>query len=467
MLTEILQQLATWNSLDTGIVVTAILVAMSCALPGCFLVLRKQALLGDALTHGVLPAIVTAQLGLSLCTSLGWLTAAQADAARPVVLMIAAAIAGIGLGLLAESLQQGGRVEPGAALGIVFVSLFALGLLLIRLFADGLHLDPGCVLYGQLESVAMRPWWGPQFPVAAVTAGCVWLTGMVLLASCYHPLLICTFDPQHAQLQGARPRLMANLLLAYTSVAIVVAFESVGSILVVAMIVVPPCTALLLTDRLWSMQLVAQTLAAISVVIGHAAAIGLAGPVCSRLGYPQVTSVSTAGSIAMAAGGLFLLVLLLAPQRGLARKLYDRWVLGVRIAKEDLLGLLYRCEERGQPVSLRLARSIVQSSGHVSQLAVTVALRRVFQQQLATASSDLLVLTDRGRSQAQVLVRGHRLWEAYLAEHLRLGDARMHTDASRAEHFLDPDLHQRLASELDHPELDPHGQTIPPAIDGK
>ena len=169
MISEFLHLLAGWQRFDTWIAITGALAAMACALPGTWLLLRRQSLLGDALSHAVLPGIVVAFLAMN------WLEqpdhvasainepASEAAIARSVaddlarvarrqgVLFLGAAVSGVIAALLTELIQRWGRLERSAALGVVFTSMFALGLLLIRLFANRAHIDSDCVLYGNLE----------------------------------------------------------------------------------------------------------------------------------------------------------------------------------------------------------------------------------------------------------------------------------------------------------------------------
>ena len=264
-----------WSAIDTWIVVTAALAAMACALPGTFLLLRRESLMGDALSHATLPGMVLAFLALNAAEHAGWLSPGGLAAWRHPALFVGAAISGVLCGLLAELLQRWGRMEPSAALGVVFTSLFALGLLLIRTWADQAHIDPGCVLYGNLEMVIADPFGNTGIPRAVVINGGMLVINGTLLLLFYKELKLCTFDRDLAVSLGIPADRIHLLLLAVTGATVVAAFESVGSILVIAMLVAPPATALLLSDRLQGVLIGAVIIGAATALGGHLAALAI------------------------------------------------------------------------------------------------------------------------------------------------------------------------------------------------
>ena len=146
-----LEPLQTWAWIDTWIVVTGALAAMACALPGCFLLLRRQSMMGDAISHTSLLGIVAAFFTSHWLVKVGVISASTEPSIRHAAMCLGAVIVGVLSAWLAEALQKLGNVESSAALGVVFTSLFALGLLLIRAIADDVHIDPDCVLYGTIE----------------------------------------------------------------------------------------------------------------------------------------------------------------------------------------------------------------------------------------------------------------------------------------------------------------------------
>jgi manganese/zinc/iron transport system permease protein len=282
----------------------AAVTVVACALPGAFLVLRRLALLSDAISHSILFGIVAAFL-VTRDLSSPWLLAG-------------AALTGLATVSLVELLIRTQRVREDAAIGLVFTALFSAGILLVSLFADDVHLDTDSVLLGEL---AFAPF--ERLEVAGYDLGpqSLWvmsgilLLNVVFIAVFYKELKLATFDAGLAAALGFSPALLHYGLMALVSVTAVGAFDAVGSILVVALMIAPPATAYLLTDRL-------------SHLLGLSALIGVVSAVA---GYwlAHALDASIAGSMAVTAGGCFGLALLFAPGRGLIaaarRRLRQRW----------------------------------------------------------------------------------------------------------------------------------------------
>ncbi|MEM8996132.1 MAG: metal ABC transporter permease, partial [Acidobacteriota bacterium] len=270
-------------------------VAASCALIGTFLVLRKMALLGDAISHAVLPGIAVAFL----------ITGDRS--ALPMVL--GASVLGVVTVFLVELGTRSGRLREDASIGVVFPALFSIGVILISRYAGQVDIDLDCVLYGE---IAYTPWdvffWGER----SMGPRALWINGIILglvvifVAIFYTELKLSTFDASLSAALGFSPVVLHYLLMSMLSITVVGAFESVGAILVVAMLVVPPATAYLLTERLSRML-------GLSVLFGVASAV---------LGYyaARLLDASIAGAMASMAGALFGLVLLLSPTHGLLAK---------------------------------------------------------------------------------------------------------------------------------------------------
>lgn len=287
-----------WTAFDTWIVVVGALCAAACALPGCFLVLRKMSMMGDAISHAVLPGLAVAFL----------ITGTRAS----VSMFVGAAIAGILTAVFTQWITRFGNVDRGAAMGIVFTTLFAVGLLLIRQAADHVDLDPGCVLYGAIELAPLDlvKLGSFEIPRAALVNGAVLLGNAAVIGLLFKELKLGSFDPDLADTLGFSSNFLHYLLMTMVAVTTVAAFESVGSIIVIAMLIVPPATALLLTHRLLPMILIAVGAAIASSIIGHVTALVVPG----WLGFDSTT---TSGMIALASGMLFTLAWLFSPIDGL------------------------------------------------------------------------------------------------------------------------------------------------------
>ena len=282
-----------WTEFDLWIVTVGALCAAACAVPGCFLLLRGMSMMGDAISHAVLPGLAIAF----------WLTASRAS----LSMFIGAAVVGVLTALFTEWVSRFGNVHRGAAMGIVFTTLFAIGLLVLRQAADKVDLDASCVLYGAIELTPLDTIWG--IPKAALVNGGALLVNVLFTILFYKELKISSFDPELADTLGFSSRLMHYLLMTVVAVTTVAAFESVGSIIVIAMLIVPPATAYLLTRSMGVLLFMSVLFGVGSAVLGHVGA----SIVPKWFGYEQTTS---SGMMAAASGLFFLLAWLFAPGTG-------------------------------------------------------------------------------------------------------------------------------------------------------
>lgn len=283
---------------DLTIILTAGLVATAAGLLGPFLILRRVALMSDAVSHAVLPGIVAVYL----------LFGTRAPLPVIVGAAVFAVICVIGIDLLRSSRL----VASDAAIALVFPALFALGVLGVTEFASGAHLDLDATIYGEIAFAPFDVWSFGAVEVARsiVLIGAVVLANAILVALLWKELKATTFDPEFARTIGISPTLLSRLLLIAVAVTAVTAFESVGAILVVTLLIVPAATAYLLTDRLVAM--IAATLAVgwVSAVLGHTVALR--------------ADASIAGSMGLVAACCFLLALLLSPKYGLLARALQR-----------------------------------------------------------------------------------------------------------------------------------------------
>lgn len=414
-------------SLDLFPLMAAVLTALCCGLLGNFLVLRKLSLMGDAMSHSVLPGLAVAFL----------ITGSRTAPA----MFVGAAIAGVATVVLVEIIKRMGRVEPGAAMGVVFSVFFALGVLLIERAARNTDLDADCVLHGQLETLVWNgpaEWTALQIgSVAGAAPPTVWTLAITsvltigLVVLLFKELRLAAFDAASATALGFNATALHYLLMIFVAGATVAAFEAVGSILVIAMLIVPAAAARLLTDRLISQLLVSVIVAIAAAVLGYLASFMLPA-------WFDKPEVSAAGSIAIALGLILTLAALLGPRYGVIATMVRRHRLAESIALDDVLGRLYRHEEDYAPLPNLPARAVKRSR------------RR------GLVDPKRLALTTSGRQKAEAIVRRHRLWEHYLVERAGLSSDHVHDAAERLEHL--PDAEPPASSAID-----PHGRPIPPA----
>ncbi|HVF85155.1 MAG TPA: metal ABC transporter permease [Abditibacteriaceae bacterium] len=272
------------------IVAIGALVAGSCALCGSFLVLRRMAMLGDAISHAVLPGIAIAFL--------------LSGSRNSWIMLLGAGVLGIITTLLVQALSRGGRVKTDAAIGVTFTSLFALGVVLISRYAGAVDLDLDCVLHGVLEYAPLYTTdvFGIAVPRAFLQSLGVFVICAIGITVFFKELKVASFDPEMATALGINATLVHYGLMALVSLTAVGAFEPVGAILVVAMMAVPPATAYLMTDDLKTMLFIAVACGVLSAVGGYLLAVQF--------------DVSTAGAMSVVTGIFFVLALLFSPRHG-------------------------------------------------------------------------------------------------------------------------------------------------------
>lgn len=273
--------------------------ALGCSQVGTFLVMRKMSLVGDAISHSVLPGIVLAFLVVGTLDS-PWL-------------LIGAGLSGVLATLLIELIHYRSRIKQDAAIGISFTSLFAIGVLLIGIYAKSVDLDPDCVIFGQVEYLQGYPrveWFGWEFPRPLVSFAVVGVAATVVVALLYRILLVSSFDPSLAASYGYFPALVQLALMALTSFVVVSAFQAVGAILVIALLILPGATAYLCANRLPVILLLAGVHALLSSVGGVWLALTL--------------EINTGAAVVLAGGGLFTLAWLFGPVDGVVVRLWMR-----------------------------------------------------------------------------------------------------------------------------------------------
>lgn len=403
---------------------TAAVVAAGCATVGTLLVVRRLSLLGDAISHAVLPGIVVAVL-------LG---------GRPgglLVLLGAAAAALLTVGLTRLFQRQAGIAED-AGVGVAFTTLFAAGVLLVTVSGSRIDLDPGCMLYGILELVPFDvvEVFGWELPRAFISAAVVLLVVSLGLGLSWRWQLFTAFDTDAARAAGVPTTAVTVGLLVGVSLATVAGFEAVGAILVVAMLVVPAAAAELLVQRLSQVLLLAVALAVTGAVAGYLAAWRF--------------DTSAAGMMAVVLGLEYVVAVLVAPQDGLLARGSARLAYAWRVRCEDRLAALWRAEEIAG--AMPVARGVPAG----------LALRWLQLRGRIEPTGDGYRLTPRGRAEGELIVRSHRLWETWLGRHADLPVDHLHPPAEWIEHHLGARLRQRIEQDLGRDVRDPHGSAIPP-----
>ncbi len=286
------------------IMATGTLVGTAATLVGVFLVLRKNSMLSDAISHSIVFGIVVVYL----------LTHQQSGPVQ----IVGAALTGLLTVFLTELLVNTRKVKNDAAIGLVFPVLFSIGVLLLNLYARDVHIDQHTVLLGEIGFVWLKTLAiaGYEVPQALVWMGVVTLVNGLFVFLFFKELKLATFDPALAKALGFAPSALFYALLLLTSTTAVASFDAVGAVLFIAFVIVPPSAAYLLTDRLTNMLLIGIAISATSSVMGYHAAVAM--------------DVSIGGMMAVMTGVFLTAAFLLGPRYGILaqswRRLNQRYV---------------------------------------------------------------------------------------------------------------------------------------------
>jgi ABC-type Mn2+/Zn2+ transport system permease subunit/Mn-dependent DtxR family transcriptional regulator len=398
----------------------SIMVGMMCGILGCFIVLRNMALIGDALSHAVLPGVVAAFMLVGF---------------SPLGFFMGSVVAGILSAIAITWIQQNVKTKNDAAIGIVFTAMFSLGVMGISWIShrQGVHLDLKDFLFGNVLGVGDQDLW----LTASVTL--VVVGGIIVF---YRYLFVTTFQAVIAKTMGIPVQAVHYFLMLMLSFAVVASLQTVGVILVVAMLITPASTALLLSDRLQWVLVISAVVGLLSAVFGFLLALALD---------------STPGpAMAIVATGFYILAVLFSPNKGLIFNYLRRLALKRRIQLEDMLKQSLKLHEQ---TGLN-TDALINTLGY-DKNTFNSHLKRLINQGLLQKNNGKIDLTTEGVSAANRLVRAHRLWETYLATKMGLTGEQVHEDAEKYEHFLDDEFLDEIDAKLGYPEFDPHGSVIP------
>lgn len=347
----------------------AVLISAACAIPGVFLVLRRMSMMADSITHTILLGIILAFFAVQ-------------DLSSPV-LIAGAALMGVFTVWLTELVEKTKLVKGDSAIGIIFPLLFSIAVILICRYTGAVHLDTDSVLLGELAFAPFDRMVAGGYDIGAKS---IYLSGGLLLANAilvllfFKELKLVTFDPVLAAVLGFSPVIVHYALMTMVSLTAVVAFEAVGSVLVVAFMIGPPVTAYLLTDDLHTMLLLSVAFGAGSGLFGYRIA--------------AFRDVSIAGSMAVAVGLLFVVVFLFSPVRGLIGILV-RKKLQKRVFMKDMVLLYLYQYNAGVPIE-QIRRHFGWPQAKL--LGVLSGLRR---EQLILSTAEAVVMTARGKQQGE------------------------------------------------------------------
>lgn len=396
------------------------LVGVMCGILGAFIVLRNMSLIGDALSHAILPGVVVAFI-LFGYSSFGFFIGA----------VIAGLVAAVGITWIQENI----KTKNDAAIGIVFTAMFSLGVIGISRVSktDGVHLDLKDFLFGNILGVSDQ-----DLIMTAVVALFVVASIFIL----YRYLFISTFQPVIARTMGISVGLIHYFLMLLLSFSVVASLQTVGVILVVAMLITPASTALLLSNKLKNVLWIS----------------GIVGLICAVSGlYFAILWDTTPGpAMAVCATIIYLLTAVFAPQKGLLSRFFVRQSHKSKIVREDVLKQAFKLD-----INNTLNFDLLKGKLEIGKGRLRKHLQALESKKWLVLKGNKIELTSSGKDQANQLVRAHRLWESYLVQRMGLTEEQIHEDAERFEHLLTEELVDEVDEVLGYPWLDPHGSPIP------
>lgn len=398
------------------------LVAIVCGVIGCFVILRRMAFLGDALSHAMLAGVTAGYLFMSLFFG--------QDAHVPAM-FFGSLLAGFVTVVLIGIVSRVSRIKEDTAIGVMYTGIFATGGVLHSLYSDRMHIDLYHFMIGSVLAIEDADLW----MMAIITV--IVLSVVILL---FRQLQISTFDPVMAASIGIHVLAMDYLLTACTSLVVVGAVQVVGVVLVVGLLVTPAATAYLLCDRLARMLPLAAVFGVTSVLGG--------------LVFSHWLDVASGPAIVIVSTVQFLLVLAGAPKYGMIADWWRRYTMVPQQLLEDVLGCFRRELDRPLDVS-QVIRSVGRPEDQIQR-----AIRHLDRRDWLVVDGPSIRLTKTGRREAKRILRAHRLWETYL-QHVGTPVEMLHDQAHRLEHVHDEETVDYLDDKLGHPLTDPHGSAIP------
>jgi ABC-type Mn2+/Zn2+ transport system permease subunit/Mn-dependent DtxR family transcriptional regulator len=414
--------------------VGSILLGICCGLLGSFIVVRKMALMGDALSHAVLPGV-----------AIGFLWSMSKN---PFAIFVGATIAGLLGTMTVGAIKQTTRLKEDTILGLVLAAFFAVGICLVTMIQrlpTGNKSGIDKFLFGQAAAIGERD----VLLMAIVTAITIFLITIL-----YKEFLVTSFDPGFARSIGWPVQILHYTLMLLLAFSVVIALQAVGVVLVSAMLITPAAAAYLLTDRMSRMLILAA-------VFGMAAGAG--GSFFSFLR----PSLPTGPFMVLGASSVFGLAFLFSPKHGVVIRWFMHRSRVARVGRENTLKSIYHVLEArdfiGEGVELtelaqRRRETVEEARAQATQLAA---------HGFATLSGEekTIYLTPEGWQRACSIVRNHRLWELYLTNEAQVAADHVHEDAEKIEHVLGDEAIRKIERTLSYARKDPHGKLIPSVSD--
>ncbi len=409
------------------VVAGTVLLGLTAGMLGSFTVLRRRALLGDAIAHAVLPGVC-----------LAFMFTGTKD---PFILLVGALISGGLATFFMDVVQRNTKLPPDVVLALVLSVFFGIGIFLLTMIQQsGMAAQTGLdkFLFGQAASMMGRD---------VVLFGLIGGSVLFILFIFFNPLKLISFDPAFASSVGFHVFRYDALLTALLVAAITVGIQAVGVVLMAALLVTPAVAARYWTEDLRVMMWLAGAFGALSGWLGAFASYYIPG-------------LPTGPCVVVATTFIFATSMFFAPERGVMARWLRHRQTGRRIMRENVLKTLYQLHEEVPEKQLFTLHDISEKRFFVPQ-ELALCLRRLVKEGYVRQAERGYLFQQKGWEEAIRITRLHRLWEVYLAEHLAFPDDHVHADAEAMEHMITPELEEKLRQTLNHPLHDPHASPIP------
>lgn len=410
------------------VVFGTILLSISSAVVGCFTFIKKKSLVGDVISHAVLPGI---------CIS--FMASGSKD---PFLLIIGAFISGWISILVMDAITQNTKIKEDAATGLSLSVFFGIGILLMTYIQHSGNASQSGLdtfLFGKAAALV-----GKDLMAFSIIAVIVLLTVFLF----YKEFKLISFDPQFARVIGLPIKRLEMVLTSITVLAVVTGIQAVGVVLMAAMLITPAAAARFWTDRLSRMILLASIFGTISGIGG--AYISYSAP-----------SMPTGPWMVMILSIIALLSFFFAPGKGIVVRQWRRFSIQRQLLEENLLKTFYRIGENSGDYFSKVAADDLQLIRSFSPAQLVKGLRKLRVNGYVQRDNGTWHLTHEGFEKGKRITRLHRLWELYLTKYLRIAPDHVHEDADTIEHVITPELEARLEKLLEYPTEDPHESIIP------
>lgn len=427
-----------------GPTIGCMLMCLAAALVGVIIFLRKQSLLGEALSHAAYPGVILGVLAAAL------FSLDDTYETEITILIMAGAFTTALLGLwVIHFLESGFRIRSDSALCFVLSAFFGIGITLashVQFSYASLYRQAQGYLYGQAATMTDTHIW---------IYGILALTALMLVLWLFKELQVMTFSREYAKSLGIPVDLIDTLVFILTVLAVVIGIRSVGVVLMSAMLIAPVAAARQYTNKLHIMLLLAALIGVISGFLGNY--LSVEWSYYLSLKYPSSRlSLPTGPMIVLVASVICFISLLFAPERGYFQRLIRIARFRYRCIRENLLKTIWRYGSEKEVTFDQIAKY-----QNASKAYLRLILMGLVNNGWVEKNGSLYRLTSNGKQWAARVVRLHRLWEVYLADYLGVGVERVHRNAEEMEHIITPELERELTLLLKDPEMDPHHQRIP------